>query len=181
MEIVFKHSLKKTMHKFQLFVLLAMMMGIANTQIAHANEASEEESHGFHRHHMALILGNTQSEESSNGPSIGVDYEYRLNQWFGIGGLAEYAGGDFDHLLLVVPLYIHPYKGWLLNVSLGTEVHKDHDEHEEDKRTRDWIVRGGVAYQFPIGSRYTLGPEFNVDVSEHETTISYGLAFGVGF
>jgi hypothetical protein len=181
MERAINHLIKKTVHKCLLFVLIAMMMGFANIKMAQANEAPHEGSHEIHRHHMALIVGNTQSEESSNGPSIGVDYEYRLNQWFGLGGLVEYAGGDFEHLLLVVPLFIHPYKGWLFNVALGTEVHKEHGDHEEDKRTRDWIVRTGVAYQFPFGSRYTIAPEFNVDVSEHETTISYGLAFGLGF
>ena len=180
MEIVIEHSVKKTMHKYFVGCLLVVTI-MAFSQTARANEASHEGSHEFHRHHMALILGNTQSEESSNGPSIGVDYEYRLNQRFGIGGLVEYAGGDFEHLLLVVPLFIHPYKGWLLNVSLGTEVHKEHGDNEEDKRTRDWLVRTGVAYQFHVGSRYTIGPEFNVDVSDHETTISYGIAFGVGF
>jgi hypothetical protein len=148
---------------------------------AHQKSAHKEGLHEFHRHHVALLLGNTQSEDSSNGPSIGVDYEYRFNKWLGIGGLAEYAGGDFDHLLLIVPLYIHPYKGWLFNVAMGMEVHKDHEDHEEDKKKRDWIVRTGVAYQFPIGTRYTIAPEFNLDFSEHETTIAYGFAFGIGF
>jgi hypothetical protein len=159
----------------------------ANVEGTHAEEGShegkshEEGAHESHRHHMALILGNTQSEETSNGPSIGVDYEYRLNKWLGIGGLVEWAGGDFDHLLLMVPLYIHPYKGWLFNASLGTEIHKEHGNHDEEEKTRDWIVRTGVAYQFPIGARYTIAPALNVDFSAHETTIAYGLAFGVGF
>jgi len=183
-----KYSPERTLKRSLLFVLIAIVIIVtlslspmAMADAAHEKSAHEGGAHEFHRHHMALLLGNTQSEETSNGPSIGVDYEYRFNKYLGIGGLVEWAGGDFDHLLLIVPLYIHPYKGWLFNVSLGSEIQKEHEEHEEDKKTRDWIFRTGVAYQFPVGERYTIGPEFNVDISEHETTIAYGIAFGIGF
>ena len=99
----------------------------------------------------------------------------------GIKNLVEYAGGDFEHLLLFAPLYIHPYKNWLFVIAGGTEVHKENEEHGEDKRTRNWVVRTGVAYQFPFGERYTIAPEFNVDLSEHETLFVYGIAIGIGF
>lgn len=171
----------KTPRKYCLYVIITSVFIVAFVPVVFAGEAHKEGSHEFHRHHMAIILGNTQNEDGDNGLSVSVDYEYRINNWLGIGGLAEYAGGDFEHLLLIVPLYIHPYKGWLLNVSFGTEIHKEHEDHEEDKRTRDWIVRTGVAYQFPFGERYSIAPEFNVDFSEHETLYVYGIAVGVGF
>jgi hypothetical protein len=161
--------------------MIATLISSAFVPIAFAGEAHKEGPHEFHRHHMALLLGNTQSEDGENGLSVGVDYEYRINRWLGIGGLVEYSAGDFEHLLLIAPLFIHPYKGWLLNVSLGAEVHKEHGDHEGEKRTRDWIVRTGVAYQFHVGERYSIAPEFNVDFSEHETLLNYGIAFGVGF
>ncbi len=52
---------------------------------------------------------------------------------------------------------------------------------ENVNRTRDWVVRTGVAYQFPFGERYTIAPEFSVDFSEHETLFVYGIAIGIGF
>jgi hypothetical protein len=167
-----------------LLIAMAFLVTISPMAIAddaHEEGAHEEGTHEFHRHHMALLVGNTHSDKSDYGPAFGLDYEYRFNKWLGIGGLIEYAGGDFDHLLLVAPLYIHPYKGWLLNVAPGTDIHKEHEDHGKEEKTRDWIVRTGVAYQFPIGDSYTIAPEFNVDFSEHETTLAYGLAFGVGF
>ena len=176
-----KYIIEQPVRKNHLYLIITILFTVAISPVAGAGEVHDEGSHEFHRHHMALLLGNTQSEETSNGPSIGVDYEYRYNKYLGIGGLVEWAGGDFDHLLLIVPLYIHPHKGWLFSVSLGSEIHKEHEGHEEDKKTRDWIFRTGVAYQFPVGERYTIGPEFNVDFSEHETTIAYGIAFGIGF
>jgi len=181
MKSVPKSIISPTFKKGHLFLIVASFLFFAWSPVVVAEEAHEEGSHEFHRHHIALIAGNTQNEDSKNGLSVGVDYEYRINKWLGIGGLVEYTGGDFEHLLLIAPLYIHPYKGWLFNVSPGTEIHKEHGDHEEDKKTRDWIVRTGVAYQFPFGKRYTIGPEFNVDFSEHETLFVYGIAIGLGF
>ena len=165
-------------------VLAVSMVPVVSAEEAHEQaheEAHKEGAHEFHRHHMALIFGNTQNEGDENGLSAGIDYEYRINSWLGVGGLAEYAGGDFEHLLLIAPLFFHPHKGWLFNFSIGTEIHKEHGDHEGAERTRDWIVRTGVAYQFPLGERYTIGPEFNVDFSDEETLFVYGLAIGVGF
>lgn len=65
---------------------------------------------------------------SEGGFGGGLDYEYRINQWLGIGGFAEYAGGDFEHVLIGLPLSIHPYKGWRLVVAPATEIHKEHGE-----------------------------------------------------
>ncbi len=171
----------QAVRKYHLFLIITLFITVAISPVAGAEEAHEKASHEFHRHHMALIFGNTQNDGSENGLSLGLDYEYRFNEWLGLGGLAEYAGGDFEHLLLFVPLYIHPYKDWLFVVAGGTEIHNEHEEHGEDKRTRDWVVRTGVAYQFPFAEKYTIGPEFSIDFSEHETLFVYGIAIGIGF
>lgn len=167
--------------KLYLYLTIFIFFISAFVPLAIAEEPHDEHAHEFHRHHSALIISNTQNEEGDNGFTVGVDYEYRFNQWAGIGGLVEYAGGDFEHLVLAVPLYIHPYKNWLLVVAGGAEVHKEHDEHEENKQKREWIVRTGIAYQFPFADKWTIAPVFNVDFSEHETLFVYGIAIGFGF
>ena len=155
MKSLSRYIIGQAIRKCHLYLIITILLTVAFSSVAVADEAHEEAEHEFHRHHMALILGNTQNDGSENGLSVGLDYEYRFNKWLGLGGLAEYAG--------------------------GTEVHKEHEGHGEDKRTRDWVVRTGVAYQFPFGERYTIGPEFNVDFSEHETLFVYGIAIGLGF
>lgn len=109
---------------------------------------------------------------------VGIDYEYRFNQWLGLGGFAEYAGGDFEHALLGIPLFIHPYENWRFAVAAATEIHKA-DEHHD--REREWVVRTGVGYAFHIGDGYSISPEFIVDFSEHETLYGIGLAIGFGW
>ena len=172
---------KKTVHSCCLFVVIAMIITVAFSPLANAEEAHQKEAHAFHRHHTALFLGNTQDDGSEYGLSFGLEYEYRFNHWLGLGGLVEYAGGDFEHLLLAVPLYIHPYKQWLLVLAGGAEIYNEHEEHQGDKREREWVVRTGVAYQFPIEDKWSITPSFNVDFSEHETLFVYGISVGVGF
>ena len=173
-----------------LCIIASLIFALSLSWAAEADEAHGEASHDFHRHHAAFIVGVTEGEDSKSGFSLGVDYEYRFSELFGLGGVVEYTGGDFDHVLLLVPVFIHPYKGWLLNVAAGAEIHEEHEEHgvhvehEEDgdnERTADWVARVGAAYQFHFGERYTIAPEVNVDFTEHETAFAYGVAFGVGF
>lgn len=145
---------------------------------APAEEEHEGAAHSFHRHHAALFIGNTQNDGSEHGLSVGMEYEYRINQWLGLGGLVEYAAGDFEHLLIAIPLFIHPYEDWLFAVAAGTEIHKD---EEENKGKRDWLVRTSVGYQFQFGEKYSITPAFHVDFSEHETLFIYGFYIGLGF
>ena len=161
------------------FLLIAIVLLIMTAPgTAPAEEEHEGAAHSFHRHHAALFIGNTQNDGSEHGLSVGMEYEYRINQWLGLGGLVEYAAGDFEHLLIAVPLFIHPYEDWLFVVAAGTEIHKD---EEENKGKRDWLVRTSVGYQFQFGEKYSITPAFHVDFSEHETLFIYGFYIGLGF
>jgi hypothetical protein len=163
------------------YTIIAILSAMLFAPLVVAEEMHNKSEHEFHRHHAALIVGNTQNDGNENGLSIGIDYEYRINQWVGLGGLVEYAGGDFEHLLLAVPIFIHPHSNWLLKLAGGAEIHNAHGDHEEDKREREWIIRTGIAYQFPLADNWTIAPEFNVDFSEHETLFVYGISIGFGF
>ena len=136
--------------------------------------AVAENEHGHHEaahsHRLELFLGNTH-EDSEDGFSVGLAYEYRITEILGTGGLVEYAGGDLDKWLAGVPLFIHPHKGWRFVLAPGLE-HK-HSENE-------FLFRAGVAYEFEIG-RWSITPEFNVDFVEGEEALVYGLSFGYGF
>jgi hypothetical protein len=141
-------------------------------------EESHEGADAFHRHHVGLIAGGTFDEHDRTGPAIGVDYEYRFNRRLGLGGLLEYAGGDFEHVLLGIPIFFHPNEHWLLALAPATEVHKD---EKHDERKRDWVVRASVAYQFHFGDGYSVSPVFSADFSEHETLYVAGLALAFGW
>lgn len=158
-------------------VALTIAMFMAWSPASAAEEAHEDTAHTFHRHHASLFIGNTQNDGNKHGLSVAMNYEYCINQWLGLGGLVEYAAGDFEHLLIAIPLFIHPYGNWHLVLAAGTEIHNG----EENKREGDWLIRTGLGYRFHFGEKYSISPEFNVDVSEHETLFVYGVSIGLGF
>jgi len=162
------------MRKHMIYLFIPFILAMAFSPPIIAGEAHEGAEHLFHRHHMALFIGNTQEGGSENGVSIGADYEYRFNRVFGLGGIVEYAGGEFEHWLAFVSMFIHPYGDWQIIIAPGAEFIKG-------KHERDFIVRTGIGYQFHFGKRYTIAPEINVDFGENETLFVYGISIGLGF
>lgn len=138
--------------------------------------AEEAHEHGFHRHHVGLFLGAasrpTHEGEREHGFAAGLEYEYRLRRWLGVGGLAEVATGDLRDAVFVGLVHLHPWRGLQLSAGGGVEINREESEG---------VGRFGVAYQLPLGERWTLAPNLNVDVVEGEPTWVYGLVLGLGF
>jgi hypothetical protein len=155
-------------------VLLAAAVVFLFTVLLLNPSISADESAGGHEHvnHMGLFLGNSH-RGGETGFSVGLDYERRLSDLFGVGVLAEYAAGDFDSWVFGAPLYIHPYKGFRLLAAPGFE-----DEESETK----FLIRAGAAYQIPFGGRWSISPEYNIDFIEGGKKIQvYGVSIGLGF
>lgn len=121
---------------------------------------------------LSMFVGNTQ-DGSENGLSVGLEYEYRWTRKFGVGALAEYAGGDFDSWVVGIPFFIHPHAGWFIRLAPGLE-------HEDSENS--FLFRAGVGYDFEIMPRWSLAPEFNVDFVEGgDDKLVYGLSLSREF
>jgi hypothetical protein len=149
-----------------LFFLTLVPLEILAEEVEHSENVRAHE----HRHHIALFLGATHTDDEDEF-SIGIDYEYRLKPILGVGGLAEYTGGDLETTVLAAALFIHPYDEWRLVLAPGFE-NEDGDN--------EFLFRAGVSYAFPVG-KWTVSPEFNVDFVDEEENLVYGLSFGRGF
>ncbi|MHC4619579.1 MAG: hypothetical protein ACYTEQ_17675 [Planctomycetota bacterium] len=157
---------------FLMSLLVLLLTSARTTAMAAESEPSHIWGHnGNHRHHLAFFLGNTQ-DGGKHGISTGVDYEYRLDEQFGIGGLLEYAGGDFDALVLGLPLFWHPWEPWRFVVAPGLEIKSSHTE---------FFIRTGVGYDFKLGGGWSLMPVFNVDWLGGSEHLVYGLNLGYHF
>ena len=137
--------------------------------------AKAEDGHGdhgeFHRHHIGLFLGNTQ-EDHKDGITVAADYEYRLTKQVGLGGIAEYIGGDFDAMVFAGLFYVHPYKGLRLVLGPGLETGGSETKY---------FFRAGVGYRFHVGKGWSITPEVNVDLFERDDAFVYGLSIGRAF
>ena len=56
---------------------------------------------------ISLFLGATSGSEDT-AFTIGVDYQYRISNVFGVGALLDFAGGDFKSTL-VAPALFHEF------------------------------------------------------------------------
>ena len=81
---------------FEWVVVLALLLFVVGMPPAFAEEGEHESTsehegaHEFHPNMLALFVGNTHEERRKNGFALGLEYERRLNQSFGIGLIAEH-------------------------------------------------------------------------------------------
>jgi hypothetical protein len=127
--------------------------------------------HHFHKNEMGVFAGITHGGRRKNEPALGVEYERRINESFGIGALAEYTFGDADFLVVAVPFIFH-INSWKLLVAPGMEHSSAHGNEA--------LVRFGAGYGFKTGG-WMITPQVNVDFVDGEDVWVFGVGFGKGF
>lgn len=158
-----------------LMAIALFVMGYA-TVCGGAEETSEQHSAGHeHEHHkneVGLFAG-LAFEHRENGVSLGVDYERRLSEKFGLGVLAEHTWGDLDFWVFAVPFRYHVNR-WKFTMAPGVEKT---DEHT------DGLLRLVVSYEFPLESSTATGWGIGaaIDILEGEQVYMIGAALGFGF
>jgi hypothetical protein len=128
--------------------------------------AAQEES--FKRNVVELFGGATFNDGETDG-SLGLNYERRVTEKFGIGGLIEYTHGR--EWIFAVPFSWRITESWKVLVAPGWE-------HEEGENT--YLTRLGTSYEFEIGEM-TLAPEINFDFVDGDTAIVAGISLGFDF
>ena len=176
--------LSKILSRFVLVVVFSLTLTPLAVMAEEVGEHHGEEPHR-HRHHLALFVGGIHAdteteheghesethEESVDAFSVGVDYEYRLNTIFGIGGFVEYAGGDLETIVSAPALFIHPVGGLKFIFAPGVEHTGDHNV---------FLFRTGVYYDF-FFDNFSVGPTLSVDFVDGEKILIYGVSLGYGF
>jgi len=154
---------------------LAIALVVLCVGAARASEQAHEAEHEYHTHHISVLLGaaiEPRHDEIESGFTYGLDYEFPPHRLFGIGALIEFTAGDLRGGVVMAPFFLHPWRGLALVVAPRAEF--------RDYRDAAFLVRVGTAYLFPIG-RFSLGPEFSVDIVDREPIYVTGLVLGVGF
>lgn len=155
----------------KLLLIAAAALICAVFFLSQATFAAESKK-GHEENEVGLFIGGSHHDDD-NGFSIGLDYEHRISEMFGVGGLVEYTTEDFDSWVVAAPVYFHPYMGLRLLAAPGFE-----NRESENK----FLVRAGIAYQIPISHGLVLTPEYNVDfITNGEKVHVYGVALGIGF
>jgi hypothetical protein len=137
--------------------------------IEHGPNSGHEATHDIHPNFLALFVGITD-EGRREAITLGIEYERRMNETFGIGLVVEHAFGDLDFWVYAVPFAYHTGR-WKFFVAPGVE---DGDHGSEA------LVRIGGEYAFEF-SGWEISPQFDVDFVDGEEVFVLGVAFGKGF
>jgi hypothetical protein len=128
-----------------------------------SSSADGEES----KNEISLFLGGTTSEDKT-AFAIGVDYQYRIKKWVGIGGLVDYAMGDFKSTLVGIPLFLHA-SDFEFTIAPAVEF-SDGDAAI--------ALRLGAAYEFKT-SVVSISPSVFFDtVRDDKPAWVYGISLG---
>ncbi len=136
----------------------------------HAEEAEQEHrGRPHHRNEIALFLGATDESGHDTELTLGLEYARTVAERWAIGGLIDYAGGELRNLVVGVPIFWHPGRGWKMFAAPGVELHRGRDgeslhsaqsgeQGEADEDETHFLVRLGAAYAFHLGERYGIEP-----------------------
>jgi len=164
------------MKKSDLIVVLALLLIVVGAPSAfaqtseHESPSDHEATHDFHPNLLALFVGVTSEERNDSGLTLGIEYERRVNESFGVGLLAEYSFGDLDFWVYAVPFAYHTGR-WKFYIAPGVE---------DGDHGRESLVRIGGEYAYKVGA-WEISPQLDVDFVGGEQVAVLGVTFGKGF
>jgi len=140
-----------------------------------ANESGHEEAHAeeaHHKHSLGLFVGVTREHDESLS-TLGIEYAYRINRHWSVGGVIERADRESDSTLGVVFVHFWPWKGLYLGGGIGRK-----DPVEE----RAWTARATLGYEWEFGKGWLINAQANLDfIEDHDREEVYGIVFGRSF
>lgn len=150
--------------------LLMLSAGLAANEDAH-DEAHEVEE--IHHKHSLGIFGGITVEDGENLSTWGVEYTYRINKRWSVGGVIERADREADSTLGIIFAHYFPYKGLYIGGGVGRKDPGD---------ARENTFRASIGYEFELEGGWALNPQINVDfIENHDEEKVYGIAFGKQF
>ena len=141
-----------------------------------ASEAGGDETHvdeeGHYKHSLAIFAGITR-EDSENHGTLGIEYSYRINESWSVGGLVERAERKKDTTLVMAFAHFWPYKGLYLGAGVG---------RKDPGNSRENTLRATIGYEFELSGGWALSPQANLDIIENEDSeVVFGIALGKRF
>ena len=162
--------------KLDLIAVLALLLIVVGAPPAfaqageHELASDHEAAHDFHPNLLALFVGVTHEGRNENGLALGIEYERRLNESFGVGVLAEHSFGDLDFWVYAVPFAYHTGR-WKFYIAPGVES-GDHGSES--------LVRLGGEYAYEVGA-WEISPQLDMDFVDGDQVLVLGVTFGKGF
>lgn len=138
-----------------------------------SGESEETELWQTHPHHLSFLPAWTFAEDGENAFTIGLDYEYRVNSFWGLGGVLEYAFEPLDTTTILAVADLHLTNSFIIQTGPGF-VFEDGEEL--------LTYRIGVLYEFELPNNLSFSPQVHYDIiDEVDNEWITALAFGWSF
>ncbi|MHC6647651.1 hypothetical protein ACYTPF_13845 [Alteromonas sp. HB246098] len=148
-------------------IALGMVTAMAFAPLVTAKGAAKGNAH-----HLSALVGTTYTKECGNAFTLGIDYEYRLSDFLGVGFVAEYAFEDLDAYTYLLVADLHITNNFIAQIGPGVEFHGSHKME---------VARLGFLYEFEV-SGFTISPQLHYDYHRnHKSAVVAGLAIGMSF
>ena len=151
--------------------LAVVPLARATAQERESPAASEAEAR--RPNSIGLFMGATAKQEEETAFTIGLDYERRLGEQWGVGVILDKPFGGSRSFLVVAGLFWHPLPRVRLDVAPGIEVNRDEDEL--------FVLRLGADYDFELNERWSIAPNVNLDIVGGRTVWVIGAELGYRF
>jgi len=143
--------------------------------VIHSQLKAGGDDHNAHPHHLSIFTGYSSDFKNHHGYKLGIEYEYKINSWMGVGGMMDFTGADFEIFAISAGVDFSPIRKvpFFVGTALGAKNEK------KDK----WkpFVRGVAGYDFHIG-KFSLGPVVMHDFyNARKNILSVGIGFGISF
>ena len=122
------------------------------------------------RHTLAVFLGDTY-DDGDHGFTLGLDYEYRLSRWVGLGGMVDLPAISRHPCVVGIPVFLHATKRLTFELAAGME---------RADGGSNALVRVGALYGIPLGP-VDLVLSFMVDFVDSDAVYVFGVAFSWDF
>lgn len=140
-----------------------------------------QETQHLHKHQIDFILGGAIETKSGEKYGefrethvIGLEYQYHLNERWGIGAAIEGVGNQTEReQAYVIPITMHINHHWNIFAGPGYEKNDHHGAY---------LARVGTAYEYGLENNFNVSPKIMADfVESGGITWIVGIAIGYGF
>ena len=125
-----------------------------------------------YRNIAGLLMAATLLEGDA-GATFGLSFEHRLGRWYGLGAFADYLTTSDRNVAVGVSFHLHPTRAVKILVAPGVDFRR--------VGTDLVLLRMGVGYEIPLGSRWALSPEVDIDFEGGYRIYVVGVQWGWRF
>lgn len=154
------------------WLLFSMPVAVVSSaqESAHNPESIAHGTHHYHPNLFAIFVGATHEGKRENGFTLGLEYERRMSEKFGIGVLAEHVFGDEKAWVFAVPFAYHRDR-WKFYLAPGIE---------DTENGSEALLRVGGEYAFAVGE-WEISPQLDIDFVDGNQVLVLGVVIGKGF